>query len=218
MSTSPNTVIELRRYTLHPGHRDTLIELFEAEFIEPQEAVGMTVLAQFRDEDHPDTFTWFRGFADMTGRQSALAAFYGGPSWAQHRDAANATMIDSDNVLLLTPVLGHLFPVVERRETTPCQFEVTTFHLAGPATTDQAAALGRTVGTDRMVALLTTLVAENTFPALPVREGEHVIVAITSGGAPENNTWAELGLSELGLELIRTSTFRMAPTTRSRLR
>ena len=34
-------VVELRQYTLHPGQRDVLIELFERAFIGPLEAAGM---------------------------------------------------------------------------------------------------------------------------------------------------------------------------------
>jgi hypothetical protein len=37
-------------------------------------------------------------------RVRALGSFYEGPVWAQHRDAANATMIDSNNVFLLRPL------------------------------------------------------------------------------------------------------------------
>src|SRR6185295_5460041 len=96
-------VIELRDYTTHPGRRDELIALFEREFIETQEAAGARVIAQFRDLDRPDHVVWLRGFADMTARKRALEAFYGGASWATHRDAANATMIDSDDVRLLRP-------------------------------------------------------------------------------------------------------------------
>src|SRR3569832_52677 len=96
-------VVELRRYTLRHGQRDVLIELFDREFIETQEAVGMRVIGQFRDLDDPDHFAWLRGFADMQTRPRGLQAFYGGPVWAAHRDVANATMIDSDNVLLLRP-------------------------------------------------------------------------------------------------------------------
>jgi hypothetical protein len=98
-------VVELRQYTLHPGKRDALIELFDREFIEPQEALGINVIGQFRDLDHPDRFVWLRGFRDMTSRAKALSDFYGGPVWKTHREAANATMIDSDNVLLLRPAL-----------------------------------------------------------------------------------------------------------------
>jgi hypothetical protein len=89
---------------LRPDRRERLIELFDAEFVETQEAVGMSVLGQFRDPDRPDYFVWLRGFADMPGRHVALEAFYNGPVWAQHCDTANATMIDSDDVLLLRPV------------------------------------------------------------------------------------------------------------------
>src|ERR1700734_1087769 len=92
-------IVELRQYTLHPGKRNVLIDLFEREFVETQEAAGMTLIGQFRDLDDPDRFVWLRGFADMSSRAQALAAFYGGPAWQAHRDAANATMIDSDNVL-----------------------------------------------------------------------------------------------------------------------
>src|SRR5690242_5785819 len=103
MSTA-SPIVELRQYTLHPGARETLIELFDREFVETQEACGMKVIGQFRDLDDPDRFVWLRGFPDMPARARALAAFYGGPVWKAHRNAANATMIDSDNVLLLRPV------------------------------------------------------------------------------------------------------------------
>jgi hypothetical protein len=85
-------VVELRQYTLHPGQRETLIEVFDREFVETQEAVGMAVMGQFRDVDAPDRFLWLRGFANMDSRAKGLAAFYGGPVWQQHRDVANATM------------------------------------------------------------------------------------------------------------------------------
>jgi hypothetical protein len=98
-----SAVVELRQYALHPGRRDVLIELFDRAFVETQEAVGMKVIGQFRDLDRPDRFIWLRGFEDMEQRRSALTAFYDGPVWAAHRDAANATMIDSDDVLLLRP-------------------------------------------------------------------------------------------------------------------
>jgi hypothetical protein len=51
---TPWPIVELRQYTLLPGKRDVLIELFEAEFIESQEAVGMKLVGQFRDVDKPD--------------------------------------------------------------------------------------------------------------------------------------------------------------------
>ena len=96
-------VVELRQYTLHPQQREVLIDLFDREFVETQEAHGMRVLGQFRDLDRPDMFVWLRGFASMESRRRALEGFYGGPVWAAHRNAANATMVDSDNVLLLRP-------------------------------------------------------------------------------------------------------------------
>ena len=58
------SVLELRQYTLKPGRRDELVELFDREFVTGQEACGMRVLGQFLDADDPDRFVWLRGFAE----------------------------------------------------------------------------------------------------------------------------------------------------------
>src|SRR5438876_6079853 len=110
-------IVELRQYTLYPGKRDVLIDLFDREFVESQEALGMKVIGQFRDLDNPNRFVWLRGFRDIASRAQALKDFYSGPVWKAHREAANATMIDSDNVLLLhpaTPTSGFSFGNKER--------------------------------------------------------------------------------------------------------
>jgi hypothetical protein len=64
--------------------RDTLIELFDREFVESQEALGMKIIGQFRDADNSNRFVWLRGFRDMPSRSEALKAFYGGPVWKAH--------------------------------------------------------------------------------------------------------------------------------------
>ena len=76
MSAVRYPVVELRQYTLRPGQRDVLIDLFDQEFVESQEAAGMTIVGQFRDLDDPDRFVWIRGFASMPSRARALASFY----------------------------------------------------------------------------------------------------------------------------------------------
>lgn len=75
------SIVELRQYTLHPGARETLIELFEREFVTGQQSVGITVGGRFRDLDDPDRFVWLRAFPDMTRRRRSLEAFYTGPVW-----------------------------------------------------------------------------------------------------------------------------------------
>src|SRR6202162_2076120 len=70
------SLIELRQYTLHAGQRDVLIRLFDREFIETQEALGIAVIGQFRDLDRPDRFVWIRGFVNADARGQELAAFY----------------------------------------------------------------------------------------------------------------------------------------------
>jgi quinol monooxygenase YgiN len=186
---SPDTcqIVELRRYALRAGQRDTLIELFDREFVETQEAVGMCVLGQFRDLDDPDSFVWMRGFADMETRKEALESFYGGPIWKQHGPAANATMVDSDNVLLLRPVS----PLDLDRSARPSPgttsearglLAITIWPLA-QAHADEVPMLFRRVFEPALrsegIEVLATFIthrSENTFPALPVREDRVVFV------------------------------------------
>src|SRR5215471_17664940 len=87
-------IVELRQYTLQPGQRDVLIELFERAFIEAQEAGGATVIGQFRDVENPNRFVWLRGFPDMDKRLAMLQAFYVGSPWQKQRAEANVTLVD----------------------------------------------------------------------------------------------------------------------------
>lgn len=97
-------VVELRQYTLHPGRLDTLARLFDSAFCDGQVREGIRLGGLYVDDDRPDCLVWWRGFADMSSRQESLTRFYGGPDWRRHRDEANATMVDSDNVFLLQPM------------------------------------------------------------------------------------------------------------------
>lgn len=99
-------VLELRQYTTRSGMRERLPALFRDHFIAAQEAVGARILGTFFDLDDSDRFVWLRGYADMATRGRALPAFYGSDVWKQHRAAANAAIIDSDNALLLRAVPG----------------------------------------------------------------------------------------------------------------
>ncbi|WP_086819185.1 NIPSNAP family protein [Allokutzneria sp. NRRL B-24872] len=170
-------VVELRQYTLRPGTRDTLVELFDREFVETQDAVGVRVIGQFRDEANPDRFVWLRSFPDMERHERSLSAFYNGEAWAQHRDAARETMVDTDNALLLRPV-GEGFPLRDRplpgsTELPESRFLVTV-HYGDEPFTD---AFADSLGYEPLVCLRSEYAA-NTFPALPVREGEHVFVTV----------------------------------------
>lgn len=190
MASTSWPVVELRRYTLQPGMRERLIALFDRELVEPQEECGMDVIAQFRDVDDPNVFTWLRGFADMDARRAALAAFYGGPVWAAHRDSANATMVDSDNVRLLRPVsaASGFEPSGEMRADRDATVVpsgltvVTVYTLASHAVKGFAEFFDHTIAPEMIAsgaapcATLETEPSENTFPRLPVREGEHCFV------------------------------------------
>ncbi|MEV6678920.1 NIPSNAP family protein [Streptomyces erythrochromogenes] len=193
----PLAVIEFRQYTLRPGRRDDLIELFDRELVETQEEEGMAVLGQFRDLDDPDRFVWLRGFPDMAARHDALTAFYGGPVWARHRTRANATMTDSDDVLLLRPLTDdsglRAAPSTRPRPGTPApeRLVCATVWSFPPGRADGFALvrdgllpLLRSTGA-APIAAYATETAPNTFPRLPVRTGENASVVLTSHSGEE---------------------------------
>ncbi|MFD0682938.1 NIPSNAP family protein [Actinomadura fibrosa] len=214
-------VIELRRYALRPGRRDDLVELFEREFIEPQEAAGMTPLGQFRDLDDPDRFVWLRGFDDMETRGKALPAFYEGPVWAAHRDQANATMLDSSDARLLRPLTA-LPALPERRPVgaePPSGFVAVTLwsfgaHLASAEPVMRKAVIPQ-YGPDAIV--LATLDAENNYPRLPIRTGDGHIAVITTH--PDEAAHQEFQTRiTLPPDIPPPTTLRLAPTPRSLIR
>jgi hypothetical protein len=188
------TVLELRQYTLKPERRDELIALFERHFLEGQEQYGMQILGQFRHRSNPDLFVWLRGFSDMQARQQTLQGFYGGPIWQAHSSAANATMLDSDNVLLLKPVHptsgvrgdSSTRPAMDAQEGTGGMVIATIYAFDEPVDAHfieffegQMVPLLSAAGAV-LLGYYVTEPAQNTFPALPVREGEHVFVWFAS--------------------------------------
>lgn len=236
-------VVELRQYTLHPGQRDALIELFDREFVETQETAGMWVIGQFRDLDNPDRFVWMRAFRGMVERGTALTAFYvEGETWRIHGPAASATMVDSKNALLLRPA-GHSpgFPSAERppvgaTEPPDSRVIATIYYRHTPVDAEFATffeqqvapVLAETGATP--LAYFETEPAENTFPRLPVRSGEHVFVWFAAFAKQnqyrahldrlaESAVWTEKVLPELASRTTGPSqVLRLAPTARSQLR
>jgi len=202
LAASP--VVELRQYTLRPGKRESLFDLFDSKLIEGQEKAGMTIIGQFRDTDRADMFVWLRGFDSMEARKNALTRFYDGPVWAEHRDAANVTMIDSDDVLLLKPAwpgsgfdlsglqrpAGHREKVHEGNRLTG--FVAIQIHHLRPGSgigfthrfETEAVSLIEQLGA-RVLGTFVTEHTENSFPRLPVRVGEDVFITVTGFASAE---------------------------------
>jgi hypothetical protein len=218
------------------------LAFFDREFIEPQETLGIKVIGQFRDVDRPDRFVWLRGFRDMTSRAKALTDFYTGPVWKEHREAANATMIDSDNVLLLRPALPISGFSLENMKRSPLGSDevpmslvlVTIYYFEGPVAPDfinffkhtlrpVARSFGATIS-----AYFVTENSENTFPALPVRAGENVFVWFSTFQPAYENYVAALSQSErwrseVSIILTRyldraPEVLKLLPAARSQLR
>jgi hypothetical protein len=76
-------ILEIRRYTLHPGQRETFIKVFEEMNRAALREAGMLVFGPLRDLDDPDKVHWMRAFQSLEHRDSIKQAFYDGPVWAQ---------------------------------------------------------------------------------------------------------------------------------------
>jgi hypothetical protein len=235
-------VVELRQYTLKPGQRDTLIDIFDGRLIEGQEDAGMTIICQFRDLDRPDMFVWMRGFDGMDARKDALTDFYGGPVWAAHSHAANATMIDSDDVLLLKPAWpGAGFDLAGAQRPSlyidekPIQNKPLTgivvieiHHLRPGSETNFASRFEAetaplmTTQSARLLAAFVTEHAENSFPHLPVRASENVFISVMGFDSAEAHARHKAALAAspawraAQLALTKpTETLRLSPTSQS---
>jgi hypothetical protein len=235
--------VELRQYTLHPRKRDVLIDLFEREFIETQEAVGITVIGQFRDLADPNRFVWLRGFPDMRSREESLKAFYYGAHWKSLRDSANATIVDNDNVLLLHPARPDSGFALEKKvrpafgAPVPAGLMVITLYYFDAPVDDafvdffEHSVKPELAGANaKILASLTTENSTNTFPGLPVREGEHVFAwfSLFENLASYESHRATLARSEkwsdvsekmlVRLKFRAPEVLRLSPASRSLLR
>jgi len=222
-------IVELRNYTLQPGRRDELVALFEREFLETQEAVGMTLIGHFTVVGDANRFVWLRGFAEMQTRAASLAAFYEGPVWAKHRSAANATIVDSDNVLLLRParsnsgfatVCGKPFPTGSEQPSGKIYASVVSY-LSEPADGAAVARLEQSVMPivsatgGNVLACYLTVRSANDYLRLPVREGVNALVWF---GVFPSAAALEGYVASRSLRLsARTEMMRLVPTPRSRL-
>lgn len=197
-SAASAQVLEMRQYKLADGRRDAFVELFDREFVESQEAVGSTLVGQFRDLDDPSRFTWMRSFPDMAAREQALTAFYSGDHWKALRGATNGMIVDNDNVLLLKPAgPGRGFkdrPLRAALGATPKAGGVVVanvWRLWLEPDADFAAFFEATVRPELEAAGLPVIGAflpvrePNSYPRLPVREGEKLFVWFTRADTAE---------------------------------
>ena len=222
-------VIELRRYVLVPGGRDDLIDIFDRCFVESQEELGIRVVGQFRVRGEPDVFAWIRGFPDMASRARSLEAFYGeSEAWRRNREAANATMIEFGNVLLLKPAgrcPGFVLNPADRPGPEATESDggmiVAGIFASERAITDELVAGFESDGIPGLresglvpLAYFVTEPSPNTFPALPVREGENVFVWFA--GVPGPGARVPPLPAAAGLD--RHAVLELEPTRRSLLR
>lgn len=182
------SVVELRRYTIKDGEREHFAQYFESYFPEAFEQLGAIAFGSFYERKNQSMFMWLRGFHAIEDRAIVNGMFYYGPVWKEHKSTLNDLIVDSDNVLLLTPlspergitVLPAVDPVEEKNG---AQGVVVVQIFAVKANSVDAFAQQvettfasyRAAGV-REAGVLTTLDVKNNFPQLPVRtDGPYLV-------------------------------------------
>jgi hypothetical protein len=170
----------------------------------------------------------------MDSRFAGLSGFYSGAAWLSHRDEANATMIDSDNVLLLRAggsssgfdlpgsgpgycedrEAGLIVATIEYLKT-PSESALRLFEAQVKSELERRGV--------SPIAWFVTETSPNNFPRLPVRSGEQVLVWVARFADEADQKDHLLAMNEASepLLLLRArdpEVLRLAPTSRSELR
>jgi hypothetical protein len=176
----PQQLVELRSYTLAPGAADAFARHFEDHLVAGQEQLGMDLVGRFVVPGDDARFVWVRRYLDPANRGAALAAFYGGPVWAEFGPRANELMLDHTDVHLLVPdPSGPSFAVNPWTADVVVSAVYDLTAVDGPrlsatlvAAMDDAV---RSAPVDELGRLVTAH-APNDFPRLPVHEDIDVAV------------------------------------------
>jgi hypothetical protein len=227
-------IVELRNYLLKTGATGNFIRYFEERFLVSQREEGMDVLGQFEVVDEPDRFVWIRAFESLETRRRGLSGFYGGPVWREHRDGANAMMLEFHDVHLLRP-LGPIAALtggltLEDRAAEPpgvvppdARLVTVDFYRARPGELDRLVETferlrpalvepGRQV-LGHFVAEL----AANDYPQLPVIQDPNLLVVLSAQRDGEGPP-PELPVEMRALLASAVETIRLRPTARSLIR
>jgi hypothetical protein len=217
-------IVELRQYQMKPGQRDVLVEMFDAVFVDGQEAAGNAIMGQFRDLDNPDRFVWLRGFPDMAARPKSLDAFYTSATWQKHRNAANATMVDVSDVLLLHPLRPATGLALGKRpqdEAATGLIEAAIYPFDPAVDAEAIAHFDRDLETARAPAITAyvTEMSTNNYPRLPIRENENVLVRIAKFPTAAAHAERRSALTPKMRDQLKSAPqiLRLSPTARSLL-
>jgi hypothetical protein len=197
MATREFPVVELARYAMKPGKRESFARVFDAYFPETFQHLGVLFLGQGLERGNESLFTYLRGFPSMDARAEVKGDFYNGALWKEHAAKVNDRLISSDDVRLLRPLAtGRGLPVLPAVDV-GCDGRgaprVVALQIFAPKETpeelarqaEDAFAGYRAAGAEE-AAVLVTFDAPNNFPRHPVRtDGPFLVwVGLVADGKP----------------------------------
>jgi hypothetical protein len=93
-------LLEIRRYTCHPGQRDAWVKYFDEKIAPFQSSKGMDILGSFVDEEDENGFVWLRRFDDEAHRVALYAAVYEDDEWKNNISPDIPTMMDRSKIVV----------------------------------------------------------------------------------------------------------------------
>ena len=220
-----------------------MVRLYDAHFIESQEADGITTIGQFRFLNDSSIFFWLRGFDSIDARPIDLSSFYHGAAWQSFRGKANALLLDTDNVLLLEPAhkgAGFSLPLMSPSAHSPSKpsglLVFTMYYLGsdtGPQFDRMFEASIRPVMQDhgaRIAATFISYLGRNNYPKLVVRSDASVFAWFACFSSEDSYNryeaalradprwWKIRGSLALAHVYIPADVHLLVPTPRSALR
>jgi hypothetical protein len=113
VTTREFPVVELARYAIRPGQRNSFARVFDSYFPETFQHLGVLFIGQGLERENASQFTYLRGFPSMDARAEVKGDFYNGALWKEHAAKVNDRLVSSDDVMLLRPIApGRGLPVL----------------------------------------------------------------------------------------------------------
>ena len=188
VTTREFPIVELARYALQPGTRESFARIFDGYFPETFQQLGSIIFGQFLERGSDDAFTYLRGYPSLEARAEVKGDFYNGVLWKEHAAKVNDRLVSSDDVLLLSPFApGRGLPVLPAVDlgavgSGPRGVVVLQIFAAKPGAVEalarraEDAFAGYRGAGAREAAVLATLDVPNNFPRHPIRtDGPYLV-------------------------------------------
>ena len=74
-------IVEVRTYTIKPGHRAEILDALKGPTFAEMKRIGVRCAGPWASVEDDQKIVWMRGFPDAAAREKMTNEFYGGIAW-----------------------------------------------------------------------------------------------------------------------------------------